>query len=87
MIDMRMRDHDCFDFELMALEHFRDLFDFVPGIDDDRFTRLLVAEDGAIALEEANRQDDVNHSIAARAPNFLCCSKLARGSRAEALPA
>lgn len=61
MVDMRVRDDNRFDLQLMLLEHFRDLVDLLARIDDDCFMRLLVAENGAVALEETDRQDDVDH--------------------------
>ena len=34
VINMRVRDDDCFDFELMAVENFRNLTDLFARIDD-----------------------------------------------------
>jgi hypothetical protein len=61
VIDMCVRDDDGFDAQRVAPEDFQDLGDVVAGIDNDGCVRLLVAEDGAVALEHSDRQNFMNH--------------------------
>ena len=63
MVDMRVRDHDRLHGQRVLLQHGENLLDLVARIDHDGFARLLVAEDGAIALEHAYGQDFVNHVV------------------------
>jgi hypothetical protein len=46
----------------VALQDGYDAGDVVTGVDDDGFTGALIAEDGAVALEEADGDDFVNHT-------------------------
>ena len=61
VIDMRVRDDDGFDAQRVAREDLQDLGNVVAGIDNDGFARLLVAENGAVALQHSDRQNFVNH--------------------------
>jgi uncharacterized membrane protein len=61
MIDVRVRDHDGLHREPMPLHDLQNLGDIVSGIDNDSLARLFVAEDRAVALQHADRQDLVNH--------------------------
>jgi hypothetical protein len=45
----------------MAFEKRHDPRDIVAGIDHDGLARELVAEDGAVALQQADGKDLVNH--------------------------
>jgi hypothetical protein len=45
----------------MARDDLEDAGDFVAGVDDDGLARLLVAEDGAIALQHSHRKHFVDH--------------------------
>ena len=58
---MSVGDDDPFDFELMAIEDVLDLFELIAGVDDERRPRFFVAEDGAVALQRADRKDFVDH--------------------------
>jgi hypothetical protein len=49
-----------------------DVLDIVSGIDDDGFLRLLIADDGAIALKGTYGKNLVNHDFTlSRMPKFL----------------
>ena len=60
MIDMAVSNDDGFDFELVLIQDFSDFGNFVARIDNDRFARLFVAEDGAVAAELADGQNEVD---------------------------
>lgn len=62
VIDVGVGDDDGFDCQRVLTEDVEDPGDVVAGVDDHGFARLLIAEDGAIALERAHRQDLVDHS-------------------------
>jgi hypothetical protein len=47
---------------MVALEDGLDAGDVVTGVDDDGFAGGLVTEDGAVALEEADGQDFMDHA-------------------------
>ena len=61
VIDVSVRNHDLFHLELVASDDLHDRIDVVTRIDDHGFAAVLVAYDGAIALQRANRQNFVNH--------------------------
>ena len=62
MVDVGVGDDDLFDGEVVAVEDGLDAGDVVAGVDDDGFAGGLVAEDGAVALEEADGEDFVDHA-------------------------
>jgi hypothetical protein len=62
MIYMRVCNDDLLDLELMLIDDGENLFDFIAGIDNHALVRALVTNDGAVALQRANRNDDVDHS-------------------------
>src|ERR1700688_3441337 len=62
MIDVRMRHHDCCNFQMMSLDHFQDTRRVVARIDDDCFAGLWISDDMAIALQHADGKDFVNES-------------------------
>ena len=61
VIDMRMRDHDGFHMQAVPLEHGFDARQVVARIDHHRVARLLIAENRAVALQHAHRQDFMHH--------------------------
>jgi hypothetical protein len=61
VVDVGMGDDDGFHLELMSAQDGENVFDVVSGIDDDGFARGFVAEDGAVALEQADGQNLMNH--------------------------
>src|SRR5580698_3622994 len=61
VIDMRVRDHDRFNSQAMAIEDFDDFGNLVSGIDHDRLAAGFVADHGAVASQHSNRQSLVNH--------------------------
>jgi hypothetical protein len=67
VIDMRVGDHDGGDLETMAGEDFENARDFVAGVDDHGLAGLLIAEDGAVALQRADGQNLVDHAAPKRA--------------------
>ena len=62
MVDVGVGDDDLFDGEVVAVEDGLDAGDVVAGVDDDGFAGGFVAEDGAVALEEADGEDFVDHA-------------------------
>jgi hypothetical protein len=63
VINMRVRADDGLNFEFVPAQKIEDAMDFVAGIDDQRFARDGVANDGAIALKHSYRNGDVNQSF------------------------
>jgi hypothetical protein len=61
MIDVGVGADNCFDGEFVAAEEAEDALDFVTGVDDDGFMSFGIADDGTVALEEANGDLDVDH--------------------------
>ncbi len=51
VVNMRVRDYDGFHLQTMFLEYGTDLLDLIPWIDDYRFSRLLIAENRAVTLQ------------------------------------
>ena len=61
VIDVSVGDDDLLDGEVVFLEQSDDAGDVVAGIDDDGLAGGFVAEDGAVALEETDGEDFVDH--------------------------
>jgi hypothetical protein len=61
VVDVRVRDHDGFHVQAVARQDALDLRQVVARIDHQRVARLLVAENGAVALQHAHRQDLMHH--------------------------
>jgi hypothetical protein len=61
VIDVSMGADNGFDGEFVAAEKAEDAFDFVAGVDHDGFMSLGIADDGAVALQHADRDFDVDH--------------------------
>ena len=53
----------AFTFSPWPPQNLENALDLVAGVDHHGFARLLVAEDGAVALQQADRQNFVNHSV------------------------
>src|SRR5882672_12594266 len=66
VIDVRVRNHDGRDFQMIPLDNFQDSAGIVPRIDDDRFKRFWITDNVAIALQHANRKDFVNEFLGFR---------------------
>jgi hypothetical protein len=62
MIDVRVRNDDSLHAQFVLRQNGQDLVDLVSGINDYGFAALLVAKNGAIALQYADWQDFVDHS-------------------------
>ena len=63
MVDMSMGDDDLAQGEAVLLQPGENLRNVISGIDDDSFTRNLVAQDGAVAMERADWKTFKNHYI------------------------
>jgi hypothetical protein len=61
VIYMGVSDDDGSHLQCVAREDGLDPLDFIAGVDDYGFAGGLVAEDGAVALERADRNDFVKH--------------------------
>ncbi len=60
VVDMRVRNRDGGDFQMMPVNYFQDSGGIVARVDDDCFAGLRVADDVAIALQHADRENFVN---------------------------
>lgn len=61
VIDVGMGADNGFDGEFVATEKAEDAFDFVAGVDHDGFMSFGIADYGAVALQHADRDLDVDH--------------------------
>jgi len=61
VVEVSVGDDDLLSGELVFGECGEDARDVIAGVDDDGFARGLVAEDGAVALEEADREGFADH--------------------------
>ena len=61
VVDVRVRDHDGFHVQAVARHDALDLLQVVARIDHQGVAGLLVAENGAVALQHAHRQDLMHH--------------------------
>jgi len=61
VVDVSVGDEDLFDREVVAVQDRHDLRDVVARIDDDGLAGRLVTEDGAVALQDADGEDFVDH--------------------------
>ena len=60
VIDVRVRDYDRANLQVMALNDLQDSFGVVARIDHDSVARVRVADNVAIALQHANGKDLMN---------------------------
>jgi hypothetical protein len=70
---VRVSADDGFDSQLVAAEQVHDAMDFVAGIEDDGFARDRIADDGAVALQQADRNGEMEQALA------VLCSILCGG--------
>jgi hypothetical protein len=61
VIDVRMGDHDHFHRESMTFDDVDDFGDVVAWINNNRFARRLITEDGAVAGKRPDGQYFVDH--------------------------
>src|SRR5882672_10160517 len=61
MVDVCVCDDDLLHLQIVLLDQRDNLLDVVPRVDDNCLARLLVADDGAIALKGADWEDLVDH--------------------------
>jgi hypothetical protein len=61
MVDVRMGADNGFDGEFVTAEKAEDTLDFVAGVDHDGFMSFGIADDGAVALQHANGDFDIDH--------------------------
>jgi hypothetical protein len=61
VVDVGVGDDDLLDGEVVAGKECEDAGDVVAGVHDDGLAGGFVAEDGAVALEETDGKDFVNH--------------------------
>jgi hypothetical protein len=64
VVNVRVGADDGFYGELVAAEQIHDAVDFVAGVEDDGFTRDGIADDGAVALQDADRNGEMQQSLA-----------------------
>ncbi len=70
MIDMRMRADNRQDLQLVTIENLDDALHLIARIDDDRFMRLRIAKNRAIALQHADGNNFVNQ-ILRHSPKYI----------------
>ena len=63
MVDVGVGDEDLLECEAEVGEAAVDAGDLVAGIDDDGFAGFLVGNDGAVALQRADRKGLENHGF------------------------
>src|SRR5882757_7452446 len=63
VIDVCVRADDDFYNKLVAPDQVQDARDFVAGVDHQRFARVRIADDRAVALQHPYRNGDVDQSI------------------------
>jgi hypothetical protein len=61
VIDVSMSADNSFDGEFVTAEKAKDAFDFVTGIDHNGFMSFGITDDGAVALQGADGDFDVDH--------------------------
>jgi hypothetical protein len=61
VVDVGVSADDGFDEEFVAAEQAEDALDLVTRVDDDGFVSFGITDDGTVALQQANRNFDVNH--------------------------
>ena len=75
-----MGHHNLLNGQAVTLHHRHHVVDIVAGIDDDCFLGLVIAHDGAIALQRAHRENLVNHkSKLPRSGLAILANQLAAG--------
>ncbi len=63
MIDMGMGDDDVLDLQVMLAKQCEDVVNVVAGVDDHRFPSGLIANNRAIAVQRADREDLMDHAF------------------------
>jgi hypothetical protein len=63
VVDVGVGDDDLLDLEIVLADYAEHIFDFVAGVDDHGFVSGFVADDGAVALQEADGEDFVDHGL------------------------
>lgn len=61
MVDVRVRDDDMLHLQVVFADDGEYVVDVVAGVDDHRFTRSLVANNRAVALQRADGKNLVDH--------------------------
>ena len=61
VVDVRMSDDDLLHLQAMTGKPEQYLWNVVAGIDDDCLPSFLISEDGAVALQQADREGFSNH--------------------------
>ena len=64
VVNVCMSADDRFDGELMAAEQIHDAMNFVAGVEDDGFAGKRIADDGAVALQDADRNREMQQALA-----------------------
>ena len=61
VVDVGVGDDDVLDLEIMFLKESENVFQVIPWVDDHSFAGGFVADDGAVALQGADREYFVDH--------------------------
>src|SRR5579883_2332894 len=70
MVDMRVRNQDLLRLEPVLFEPRKDFHRIVARIDDDRFSRLFIPDDRAVALQPADRKGFDDHRTSCAPSTF-----------------
>jgi hypothetical protein len=77
VVDVGVGDDDHFDGEAMPGDDGHDAGDVIARVDDDGFVGVLVAQNGAVALQRTDREDLVDHRVLdlrwGSKPDLLSC--------------
>ncbi len=63
VVNVRVRHYDLLHRKAVPLHEREHLLDVVTRVNDHRFARLLVTDDGAVALQRADGDNFVNHGL------------------------
>src|ERR1700728_3748782 len=66
MIDVRVRNHNCGDFQMMALDRFQDARGVIARVDDDGFSSMRISSNVAITVEHPDRETIVDEVCGTR---------------------
>ena len=61
VVDMRVGDEDLRNAQIVPLEDGEDAGDVVAGVNDDGLAGALISQNGAIALQQTDGQDLMDH--------------------------
>jgi hypothetical protein len=86
MVDVRVRNDNGSDFQLVPFDHFQNPRCIIARIDDDCFSGLGIAQNVTVALQHANRQDFMDEFLSfGHGKEYSICVAAFRDASAFAL--